>query len=134
MAPGGAVPLDALAAVPRRDRASRIPPGLARGLSRDQSALRRRSRARRRARATVWIHDYQLQHVPALLREQRPDLHTGFFLHIPFPPPELFTQLPDRDETLRGVCSVRTSSASDVPQVRRTSSGCAPISSVCASA
>ncbi|WP_410609702.1 trehalose-6-phosphate synthase [Amycolatopsis sp. lyj-109] len=53
--------------------------------------------------ATVWIHDYQLQHVPALLRDQRPDLRTGFFLHIPFPPPELFTQLPDRDETLRGL-------------------------------
>ena len=27
--------------------------------------------------ATVWVHDYQLQLVPAMLREQRPDLRNG---------------------------------------------------------
>ena len=37
--------------------------------------------------ATVWIHDYQLQLVPAMLRSLRPDLRIGFFLHIPFPAP-----------------------------------------------
>src|SRR3954447_11607959 len=42
----------------------------------------------------VWVHDYQLQLVPAMLREARPDLRIGFFLHIPFPPTELFLQLP----------------------------------------
>lgn len=36
--------------------------------------------------ATVWVQDYQLQLVPAMLRELRPDLRIGFFLHIPFPP------------------------------------------------
>ncbi|MGZ4558171.1 MAG: trehalose-6-phosphate synthase, partial [Mycobacteriaceae bacterium] len=36
--------------------------------------------------ATVWVQDYQLQMVPKLLRELRPDLLIGFFLHIPFPP------------------------------------------------
>lgn len=36
--------------------------------------------------AVVWVQDYQLQLVPAMLREQRPDLRIGFFLHIPFPP------------------------------------------------
>jgi trehalose 6-phosphate synthase len=51
----------------------------------------------------VWIHDYQLQLVPALLRERRPDLRMGFFLHIPLPPPELFMQLPRRDAILRGL-------------------------------
>lgn len=35
--------------------------------------------------ATVWVQDYQLQLVPAMLRELRPDLRIGFFLHIPFP-------------------------------------------------
>ena len=53
--------------------------------------------------ATVWIQDYQLQLVPALLRAQRPDLRIGFFLHIPFPPVELFMQLPRRVEILRGL-------------------------------
>ncbi len=48
--------------------------------------------------ARVWIHDYQLQLVAGLLRETRPDLRVGFFLHIPFPPPELFNQLPWRTE------------------------------------
>jgi trehalose 6-phosphate synthase len=53
--------------------------------------------------ATVWIHDYHLQLVPAMLRRGRPDLRIGFFLHIPFPPPELFAYLPDRDQILRGL-------------------------------
>ncbi len=48
--------------------------------------------------AMVWIHDYQLQLVPGMLRELRPDLRIGFFLHIPFPSPELFVQLPWRNE------------------------------------
>ncbi|HEX6248721.1 MAG TPA: trehalose-6-phosphate synthase [Nocardioidaceae bacterium] len=53
--------------------------------------------------ATVWVHDYQLQLVPAMLREIRPDLKIGFFLHIPFPPPELFQQLPWRRQILEGL-------------------------------
>jgi trehalose 6-phosphate synthase len=53
--------------------------------------------------ATVWVQDYQLQLVPAMLRERRPDLRIGFFLHIPFPPIELFMQMPLRAEVLRGL-------------------------------
>jgi trehalose 6-phosphate synthase len=53
--------------------------------------------------ATVWVQDYQLQLVPAMLRAIRPDLRIGFFLHIPFPPVELFMQLPRRTEILRGL-------------------------------
>jgi trehalose 6-phosphate synthase len=53
--------------------------------------------------ATVWIHDYHLQLVPAMLRRSRPDLRVGFFLHIPFPPPDLFGYLPDREQILRGI-------------------------------
>ncbi|MCZ4498962.1 MAG: trehalose 6-phosphate synthase [Marmoricola sp.] len=53
--------------------------------------------------AMVWIQDYQLQLVPALLRELRPDLRIGFFLHIPFPPAELFSQLPWRRQVLEGL-------------------------------
>ena len=53
--------------------------------------------------AVVWVQDYQLQLVPAMLRKQRPDLRIGFFLHIPFPPTELFQQLPWRDQILEGL-------------------------------
>jgi trehalose 6-phosphate synthase len=53
--------------------------------------------------ATVWVQDYQLQLVPKMLRELRPDLTIGFFLHIPFPPVELFMQLPWRTEIIEGL-------------------------------
>ena len=53
--------------------------------------------------ATIWVHDYHLQLVPRLLRTIRPDLKLGFFLHVPFPPQELFAQLPWRREILEGV-------------------------------
>src|SRR3954452_17735852 len=53
--------------------------------------------------ATVWVQDYQLQLVPRLLRDARPDLRIGFFNHIPFPPYELFAQLPWRRQVLDGL-------------------------------
>ena len=53
--------------------------------------------------ATVWVQDYQLQLVPAMLRQLRPDLRIGFYLHIPFPPAELFSQLPWRRQILEGL-------------------------------
>ncbi len=53
--------------------------------------------------ATVWVQDYQLQLVPQMLRALRPDLRIGFFLHIPFPPTELYQQLPWRREILEGL-------------------------------
>ncbi|MDY6808165.1 MAG: trehalose-6-phosphate synthase, partial [Actinomycetota bacterium] len=53
--------------------------------------------------AIVWIQDYQLQLVPKMLRMLRPDLKIGFFLHIPFPPVELFMQLPWRTEIVEGL-------------------------------
>ena len=53
--------------------------------------------------ATVWIQDYQLQLAPKMLRDLRPDLTIGFFLHIPFPPVELFMQMPWRTEIIEGL-------------------------------
>jgi len=53
--------------------------------------------------ATVWVHDYQLQLVPSMLRSLRPDLRIGFYLHIPFPPAELFLQLPWRQRIIEGM-------------------------------
>ncbi|MFV0319954.1 MAG: trehalose-6-phosphate synthase [Microbacterium sp.] len=53
--------------------------------------------------ATVWVHDYQLQLVPAMLREARPDLTIGYFHHIPFPAYGLYSQLPWRRLVLEGL-------------------------------
>ncbi|NLB47003.1 MAG: bifunctional alpha,alpha-trehalose-phosphate synthase (UDP-forming)/trehalose-phosphatase [Microbacteriaceae bacterium] len=53
--------------------------------------------------AIVWVHDYQLQLVPRMLREMRPDLTIAFFLHIPFPARMLFAQLPWRREITKGL-------------------------------
>lgn len=53
--------------------------------------------------ATVWVHDYQLQLVPKMLRELRPDVRIGYFHHIPWPPLELFLQLPWRKQVVEGL-------------------------------
>ncbi len=53
--------------------------------------------------AVVWVQDYQLQLVPQMLRAARADLKIGFFLLIPFPPVELFAQLPWRRQILDGL-------------------------------
>ena len=52
---------------------------------------------------TIWVHDYQLMLVPALVREKLPDVSIGFFLHIPFPSFELFHLIPWRNELLKGL-------------------------------
>jgi trehalose 6-phosphate synthase len=53
--------------------------------------------------ATVWVQDYQLQLVPKMLRELRPDLTIGYFHHIPFPAYGLYSQLPWRKQVLEGL-------------------------------
>jgi trehalose 6-phosphate synthase/phosphatase len=52
---------------------------------------------------TIWIHDYQLMLVPAMVRKALPDVSIGFFQHIPFPSYEIFRLLPWRKELLQGV-------------------------------
>ena len=52
---------------------------------------------------TIWIHDYQLLLLPALLRKELPDITIGYFLHIPFPSYEMFRLIPWRAELLEGV-------------------------------
>lgn len=51
----------------------------------------------------VWIHDYHLFLVPQMLRDIKPQLKTGFFLHTPFPSYEIFRCLPHREELLKGL-------------------------------
>jgi trehalose 6-phosphate synthase/phosphatase len=51
----------------------------------------------------IWVNDYHLMLVPAMVRRLLPKAPVGFFLHIPFPPPEVFRVLPPREELLAGV-------------------------------
>jgi len=53
--------------------------------------------------AVVWVQDYQLQLVPAMLRAARPDLTIGFFNHIPFPAYGIYSQLPWRKQIVEGL-------------------------------
>jgi trehalose 6-phosphate synthase len=58
----------------------------------------------------VWVQDYHLMLLPAMLREEIEDKETkpknvklGFFLHTPFPSSEIYRILPVRDEILEGI-------------------------------
>jgi trehalose 6-phosphate synthase/phosphatase len=52
---------------------------------------------------TIWVHDFHLMLVPALVRERLPEARIGFFLHVPFPSSEVFRILPWRREILHGL-------------------------------
>lgn len=51
----------------------------------------------------IWIHDYHLLLVPAMIREKLPDAKIGFFLHVSFPSSEVFRCLAQREALLKGV-------------------------------
>jgi len=51
----------------------------------------------------IWIHDYHLMLAPSQIRETLPDARLAFFLHIPFPPYDIFRLLPWDRELLRGL-------------------------------
>ena len=51
----------------------------------------------------VWIHDYQLLLCPQMIKEVKPEVTIGFFLHIPFPSFEIFRIFPKREQLLNGM-------------------------------
>ena len=51
----------------------------------------------------IWVHDYHLLLLPALLRKRLPHASISFFLHIPFPASSVFRILPWRREILEGL-------------------------------
>jgi len=55
------------------------------------------------AGSNIWVHDYQLFVLPALLRRERPDDKIGFFLHTPFPSIEFFSRISQAPALLAGV-------------------------------
>ena len=53
--------------------------------------------------AIAWVHDYQLMLTPQLIRAARGDQPIGFFLHVPWPSPDIFARLPWREQILTGL-------------------------------
>lgn len=51
----------------------------------------------------VWIHDYQLMDMAHHVREMGCDVDLAFFLHIPFPAPDIFMKLPERHAILNSL-------------------------------
>ncbi|EFF0782792.1 alpha,alpha-trehalose-phosphate synthase [Escherichia albertii] len=52
----------------------------------------------------IWVHDYHLLPFAHELRKRGVNHRIGFFLHIPFPTPEIFNALPTYDTLLEQLC------------------------------
>jgi trehalose 6-phosphate synthase len=53
----------------------------------------------------VWVHDYHLMPLARALRERGHKNKIGFFIHIPFPPPEILTALPNHERLIAALCN-----------------------------
>lgn len=53
----------------------------------------------------IWIHDYHFMTLAAELRRLGVENRIGFFLHIPFPPGEVFAALPAHRRLVRELCA-----------------------------
>ncbi|WP_245513146.1 alpha,alpha-trehalose-phosphate synthase (UDP-forming) [Enterovirga rhinocerotis] len=53
----------------------------------------------------VWVHDYHLIPLGAALRDRGLTNRIGFFLHIPWPPPEVVSALPGYRRLLQGLAA-----------------------------
>jgi alpha,alpha-trehalose-phosphate synthase [UDP-forming] len=51
----------------------------------------------------VWVHDYHLLLVAEALRVMAAERQIGFFLHIPFPPLDIFKKIPWRRQILKAL-------------------------------
>lgn len=51
----------------------------------------------------IWVHDYHLIPLAAELRAMGFRNRMGFFLHIPFPPPDILTVLPNHADVVRSL-------------------------------
>ena len=112
--------LAAVAAVPRPPATARAEPDVVARLPRRQPALRGHRRATAPPGATVWVHDYHLLLVPAMLRARRPDLRIGFVPAHPVPARSCSPRCRGGARSC-WACSAPTSSASRRPRTSPTS-------------
>ena len=87
----------------RKGRGSSGPGGTATGTSMRSSRTGPWPRSTSSPDALTWVHDYHLMLVPQLIRGRRPDQPIGFFLHVPWPSPDIFARLPWREQILVGL-------------------------------
>ena len=52
----------------------------------------------------VWVHDYHLIPLAKALRDRGHGNKIGFFIHVPFPPPEIATALPNHEHLIPALC------------------------------
>ena len=52
----------------------------------------------------IWVHDYHLIPLAQALRERGHRNRIGFFIHIPLPPPEILTALPNHERLIPALC------------------------------
>jgi trehalose 6-phosphate synthase len=48
----------------------------------------------------IWVNDYHLMPIADALRRRRHGNRIGFFLHVPLPPPEILTSLPNHEHLI----------------------------------
>jgi len=58
-----------------------------------------------RATDIIWIHDYHLMAMPAMLRARGVEAPIGFFLHVPFPTPDMLASVPEAGNLIRDLLS-----------------------------
>jgi len=75
----------------------------------------------------VWIHDYHLMLLPAMVREISPRVKIGWFLHTPFPSSEIYVTLPLRKEILRGMLAADLIAFHTYDYVRHFMHACARV-------
>jgi trehalose 6-phosphate synthase len=52
----------------------------------------------------IWVHDYHMLPLAKALRDRGHENRIGFFLHVPFPPPQLVTALPKHERLILSLC------------------------------
>ena len=53
----------------------------------------------------IWVHDYHLMAMPAMLRARGVNAPIGFFLHVPFPTPDMLASVPEAGNLIRDLLS-----------------------------
>jgi len=66
----------------------------------------------------IWVHDYHFMPFAAELRRLGVANRIGFFLHIPFPAPEVFSALPAHRKLVRDLCAYDLIGVQTAPDVR----------------
>ena len=75
----------------------------------------------------IWIHDYHLMAMPAMLRARGVvNAPIGFFLHVPFPSPDMLASVPEAGALIRDLLSADLLGFQTSNDVRKFRGRCPP--------